>query len=133
MAEEKIVKEIVIDTNESIESLGKVRREIAAVLAQLGDKNLSGEQIDGLITASDVVNGRPAPDMILLAMQNMGITDPSLVIKVGDSVIDIEEGKNAKCGLSIGITTGAQDSALLELAKPNYIVSSLHELISLIK
>lgn len=92
-----------------------------------------GEQIDGLITASDVVNGRPAPDMILLAMQNMGITDPSLVIKVGDSVIDIEEGKNAKCGLSIGITTGAQDSALLELAKPNYIVSSLHELISLIK
>lgn len=92
-----------------------------------------GEQIDGLITASDVVNGRPAPDMIFLAMQKMDITDPGLVVKVGDSIIDIEEGKNAKCGLSIGITTGAQDTSLLELASPHYIVSSLQEIISLIE
>lgn len=92
-----------------------------------------GEEIDGLITASDVHNGRPAPDMILLAMQKMEISDARLVVKVGDSIIDIVEGKNAKCGLTIGITTGAQNASLLQLSNPDYIIDSLNEIISLIE
>jgi len=42
--------------------------------------------IDALITASDVSNNRPDPDMILLAMQQFDITDGDEVIKVGDSL-----------------------------------------------
>lgn len=92
----------------------------------------NGKQIDGLITASDVVNGRPAPDMIKLAMSEQNIVDSLHVVKVGDSAIDVEEGKNAHCGLSIGITTGAHTQEQLMLAKPDYIIHQLKELLPLL-
>lgn len=84
-----------------------------------------GKEYDLLVTADDVENGRPSPDMILLAMEKMNISDASKVIKIGDSAIDIEEGKAAKCGLTMGITTGAQTAEQLKTANPNYIVHSL--------
>ena len=92
----------------------------------------TGNQIDGLITATDVQNNRPQPDMILLAMQKFGIDNAGEVAKVGDSIIDIEEGKNAGCGLSIGITTGAHTYQQLASANPNKIINNLSELLQLI-
>ena len=50
-----------------------------------------GEDIDLLVTASDVSNNRPAPDMIDYAIKHFAIADPTTFIKVGDSAIDIEE------------------------------------------
>jgi phosphoglycolate phosphatase-like HAD superfamily hydrolase len=66
--------------------------------------------------------------MIELAMKRCGVTDPKKVVKIGDSGIDIDEGKNAGCGLTFGITTGAQLREQLLLATPNAILSSLREL-----
>ena len=87
-----------------------------------------GQEFDLLVTADDVANSRPAPDMILYAMKKMGFSDAIQVAKVGDTIIDIEEGKNAKCGLTFGITTGAQTRPQLEKAKPDLIVDSLLEI-----
>jgi phosphonatase-like hydrolase len=87
---------------------------------------------DGLITATDVIKSRPNPDMILLAMEQFGITDPKQVVKVGDSVIDIEEGKNAGCLFSIGITTGAHTLEQLSTAQPDYIINDLLELLPIL-
>jgi phosphonatase-like hydrolase len=101
-----------------------------AILQRLGWQ--VGKQIDALITANDVSNNRPQPDMIFLAMQQFGITDGDEVIKVGDSIIDIEEGKNAGCKLSIGITTGAHTYGQLASANPNGIIHHLSELLPLI-
>jgi FAD dependent oxidoreductase TIGR03364/phosphonatase-like hydrolase len=84
--------------------------------------------IDAVVCADDVQRGRPHPDMIELAMQRCGVTDPKKVAKIGDSGIDIDEGKNAGCGLTFGITTGAQLREQLLLATPNAILSSLAEL-----
>jgi phosphonatase-like hydrolase len=92
----------------------------------------TGKQINGLITASDVVNNRPNPDMILLAMKRFDITNAEEVVKVGDSIIDIEEGKNAGCGLSIGITTGAHTYQQLATANPNNIINNLTQLLLLL-
>lgn len=92
----------------------------------------TGKQIDGLITATDVQNNRPHPDMILQAMQRFGIENASEVVKVGDSIIDIEEGKNAGCALSIGITTGAHSYEQLASANPNHIINHLSELLPVI-
>jgi phosphonatase-like hydrolase len=92
----------------------------------------TGKQIDGLITATDVQNNRPQPDMTLLAMQKFGIDNGGEVVKVGDSIIDIEEGKNAGCGLSIGITTGAHTYEQLASADPDNIINNLLELLPLI-
>ncbi|MDN5216007.1 HAD-IA family hydrolase [Fulvivirgaceae bacterium BMA12] len=66
-----------------------------------------GVHYDTLITADDVSNGRPYPDMILMAMDKLKIDDTSKVLKAGDSIIDIEEGKNAQCGITVAVTTGA--------------------------
>lgn len=87
-----------------------------------------GETIDGLVTADDVENGRPEGDMILLAMKKTGITDSKKVIKVGDTAIDIEEGKNANCGMTVGVLTGAQNRAQIQEANPSYVLESLNEL-----
>jgi phosphonatase-like hydrolase len=87
-----------------------------------------GETIDGLVTADDVKNGRPGGDMILLAMKNTGVIDSKNVLKVGDSAIDIEEGKNANCGSTAGVLTGAQNREQIQEANPTYILESLNEL-----
>jgi phosphonatase-like hydrolase len=109
---------------------GYNRQTAQSLIAKLGWKQ--GETFDDLITAADVRQSRPHPDMILLAMQRAGITDAREVAKVGDSVIDIEEGMNAGASLNIGITTGAHTREQLETAKPNYIIDNLIEVLPLI-
>lgn len=86
-----------------------------------------GKDIDALVTASDVRHGRPAPDMIYQAMSLTGVQDPRAVAKVGDSQIDIEEGKNAGCGMTFAITTGAQTETQLQVSQPTAVVSRLTE------
>jgi phosphonatase-like hydrolase len=87
-----------------------------------------GETIDALVTSDDVKNGRPDGDMIFKAMEITGIKDPLKVLKVGDSAIDIEEGKSANCGMTAGVLTGAQTREQIQDANPTIILNSLTEL-----
>lgn len=91
-----------------------------------------GVQVDALITSDDVVNGRPHPDMIKMAMAQFGISDSSQVLKAGDSEIDIVEGKNSGCGLTVGVLSGAQNREQLETANPDYILQNVTELESIL-
>ena len=88
--------------------------------------------IDALVTAGDVENGRPQPDMIWKAMHDTGVTTASEVAKIGDSQIDIHEGQNAGCGMTFGITTGSQTEELLRAASPTHVVNSLAEMVEFI-
>jgi phosphonatase-like hydrolase len=107
------------------------QREVAErLLDKLGWEE--GTDYDLLVTASDVANGRPEPDMIVAAMRHFGITDSSQVGKIGDSAIDIEEGAIAGCGFTAGITTGAQTEAQLRKALPTYIFNRLDEVLEVI-
>lgn len=105
---------------------GYDKKTANSLLAKLDWK--IGEDMDGLVTADDVINGRPHPDMIQKAMDICGIKDSSKVLKAGDSTIDIEEGKNAKCGLTVGVLSGAQTEEQLKVAQPDYILNSLADL-----
>ncbi|MBS1502599.1 MAG: phosphonatase-like hydrolase [Bacteroidetes bacterium] len=109
---------------------GYARHTAEQIIRKLGWKQ--GSEFDGLVTATEVDKNRPNPDMIFYAMKQFGIPDSKNVIKVGDSVIDIEEGKNAGCLLSIGITTGAHTSEQLRAAHPDYIINDLVELMPII-
>ncbi|MBK7809466.1 MAG: HAD hydrolase-like protein [Saprospiraceae bacterium] len=91
-----------------------------------------GRDLDLLVTADMVENSRPAPDMITYALQHFNIK-PWECIKVGDSAIDILEGKNAKVKYSIGITTGAQTKEQIAQENPDYIIKNLRELIPIIE
>jgi phosphonatase-like hydrolase len=109
---------------------GYNRKTAEKLLAKLGWQK--SVDIDALVTASDVPENRPNPDMIWHAMKEFGITDAAQVVKVGDSIIDIEEGQNAGCGLSVGITTGAHTFGQLQSAAPDYIIDNLIELLPLL-
>ena len=92
-----------------------------------------GKEYDALITADDVSEGRPHPAMITKAMELLNVSNATKVLKAGDSIIDIEEGKNAKCGVTIGVTTGAHSKEQLQSADPTYVLDSLTELIQHLK
>ncbi|NKI26603.1 phosphonatase-like hydrolase [Arenibacter sp. 6A1] len=87
-----------------------------------------GVQYDALITADDVKLGRPNPDMIEEAMNLLQVTDAQKVLKAGDSIIDIQEGKNAHCGMTVGVTSGAHNKSQLLSANPTHVLASLAEL-----
>lgn len=91
-----------------------------------------GKEFDVLVTADDVLRGRPNPDMIYEAMNSLGISDPQEVLKAGDSIIDIEEGRNANCGITVGVTTGAHTKNQLESARPTFVVEHLIQLQALL-
>lgn len=109
---------------------GYDRQTAQSIVDKLGW--VEGVDFDGLVTASDVERNRPNPDMIHYAMKRFGIVDGVAVAKVGDSAIDIEEGQNAGCSLSIGITTGAHTVEQLKAANPDYIINDLIELLPII-
>lgn len=88
-----------------------------------------GKDYDTLVTASDVENGRPAPDMIQQAMSQTGVSNSAEVVKIGDSQIDIDEGKNASCGMTFGVTTGAQTREQLQHANPTAVIDRLSDLL----
>lgn len=89
----------------------------------------AGSHFDLLLTADDVEKSRPHPDMIFHAMEYFNIDDALEVAKIGDSIADIEEGKNAGCGIAAGITTGAQTKEQLQTAHPTHIFHALVDLI----
>ena len=90
----------------------------------------AGNPYDLLLTADDVPRSRPHPDMIFEAMEYFGIEDALEVAKIGDSIADVEEGKNAGCGIAAGITTGAQTEQQLQTAHPTHIFHSLTDLLA---
>ncbi|NOQ55615.1 MAG: HAD hydrolase-like protein [Nanohaloarchaea archaeon] len=53
------------------------------------------EVLTASFTSSDVEQGRPAPDMICLAMNEAGIETPAYAVKVGDTKVDVEASDNA--------------------------------------
>ncbi|MEQ8316764.1 MAG: HAD hydrolase-like protein [Phycisphaerales bacterium] len=69
-----------------------------------------------LVGSDEVANGRPAPDLILEAMERLGQADPSAVAYAGDTPVDIKSGLDAGCGRVYGLTCGAHDRAELEAA-----------------
>lgn len=123
---EELFKDLRSNNIKVVLNTGYDKKTAALLVKKLGW--IVGETIDGLVTSDDVVMGRPYGDMILLAMKNTGVTDSAKVLKVGDSAIDIEEGKNANCGITVGVLTGAQTRSQLQQANPTYILESVNEL-----
>ena len=92
---------------------------------------LFGEYIPLAIGRSDDMPRKPAPDMVLYAMDKLG-SDKNATVYVGDSEVDAVTSKNA--GLPcVGCLWGFRDRETLESAGAEYIVSSTDELVGLIK
>lgn len=104
-------------------------RDIAdAIVERLG----WADRIDALIASDEVPEGRPAPYMLRQLMQRFDIDDPAQVVKIGDTEVDIGEGRGAHVGLVVAVTTGAFTRAELEPYAPDRIIDGLFELPALL-
>ena len=75
-----------------------------------------GYEADCVVTPDITGKGRPSPFMLYECMRQMEIYPPCRVVKVGDTMVDIAEGKNAGA-YTIGVLTG---SNLLVLTQAEY-------------
>ena len=86
---------------------------VQAIVSRLSwlDKGL----LDYVGSAEQIGVGRPNPKMIHDAMGQLNITDGSKVLKIGDTVVDIQEGKNAGTW-TVAVLTGSQMKTQLRAA-----------------
>jgi phosphonoacetaldehyde hydrolase len=79
---------------------------------------------------SDVPAGRPAPWMIFDTMEQLGVFPPAAVIVIGDTLSDIEAGRNAGAW-TVGVTrTGnlvGMTSTEIHLAEPSLVAAKVAE------
>ncbi len=94
---------------------------------------LKDNKVDYVVSSNEVASGRPQPFMIQKMMQAAGIDDARQVIKVGDTEVDINEGKNAGCLYSIAVTTGAFIREELIPYNPDFIIDGLDELVAILE
>lgn len=89
---------------------GYFREAANAVLAAA---KRQGYEPDFSICADDVPAGRPAPWMIFHCMEALNVYPPAAVLKIGDTVTDIEDGRNAGCW-SVGMVDSSNEMGLTE-------------------
>jgi phosphonatase-like hydrolase len=104
------------------------REIVDVILARLNWR----DAVDATVASDEVARGRPFPDMIRHLLALLDLADSTRVVKIGDTLVDLEEGKNARCGLVFGVTTGAYTRAELEQGPHDRIVDSLAEAVALI-
>jgi phosphonatase-like hydrolase len=83
---------------------------------------------DGLVdfyaSANQVGAGRPSPKMIHVAMKRFTLADERQVVKVGDTIMDIQEGRNAGVW-TVAVLSGTQKQARLEAAGPDALLPDI--------
>lgn len=82
------------------------------------------------LCSDDVEDGRPAPDMIFLAMSRFGIEDAALVANVGDTPSDLGSAAAAGCRYNLGVTNGTHARGDLEAHPHDALLDSLADLVS---
>ena len=67
------------------------------------------ECVDSYISSDKVKYGRPYPYMIYRLAERFKIHSTEHIAKIGDTIPDMLEGKNAVCGLNIGTLSGYEN------------------------
>jgi phosphoglycolate phosphatase len=107
---------------------GFSRTTLDTLLSQLGWKDL----IDLSVTPGEAGRGRPHPDMLNMAVEVLGITNPSHVIVCGDTAADIQAAIFFGASQAIGVLTGAHNEQTLHDAGATSVINSVADLKSLI-
>lgn len=99
------------------------------------------DYFDTLIGPELIQKIKPAPDGIIKAVENINVwieaiyqpkLQPSQVLMVGDSNVDVQAAKAYGC-ISCGFTGGIGNPHDLIIEKPDVIIHSMSELVSLFK
>ncbi len=128
---EKVFQELQENKIKVALNTGFTRAITAPILKRLGWDQAAF--IDEVICSDEVPEGRPHPYMIEKLMKDLEIGHAENVAKVGDTKVDIEEGRNTGCGIVIAVTTGAYTKEQLAKYHPDHIIDSLESLPLLIR
>jgi HAD superfamily hydrolase (TIGR01509 family) len=93
--------------------------EAEKILAHLG---IDG-YFDLMVGYDDVSSPKPSPEMILLALDAMGV-EPDEAVLVEDSPTGLAAGKGAGV-FTVAVTTGFYDAGVLAGSKPDYIIDEI--------
>ncbi|MFD5466553.1 phosphonatase-like hydrolase [Kitasatospora sp. NPDC127059] len=98
------------------------------LLESLGWSTGEGGNLDAVVTSDEVPRGRPAPHMIHRAMEKTGVIDTRRVLTAGDTVVDVEAGRNAGAGVVVGVLTGELDRADFEGHPYTHVLAGVTEI-----
>lgn len=119
----------VVETVEKLREMGLKIGSTTGYNSQIMVKVLpaakeKGYEPDCVVTPDITGMGRPTPFMLYECMRQLQVYPPKAVVKVGDTLADIREGKNGGAW-SIGILEG---SNLLGLTREEFHTTSAEEL-----
>ena len=80
---------------------------------------------DAIICGDDVALGRPAPYLIFHSMEATGVTSVREVMCVGDTVLDLQAGRNAGARYVVGVLSGAHKKEQLEKEPHTHLIASV--------
>jgi phosphonatase-like hydrolase len=107
---------------------GFAKETQTAIIDALGWQNLA----DVVLCPEPGVRGRPYPDMPLTALMRTETDSVASTIVLGDTASDVISGLRAGARASIGVLTGAHDSAQLSAAGATHILGSVADLPTLV-
>jgi len=125
---EHVVRALRADGIKTATITGFYRELRDAILSRLTWREL----FDANVSSDDVSQGRPAPDLILRAMELAGVSDVSKVIVVGDTPLDLQAANNAGA-FAVAVLTGVHPRSRLEREKHDGIIDSVADLPSLVR
>ena len=111
---------------------GFSRAVLDVILARLCWSGPDGP-IDDAVASDEVARGRPYPDMIDALRTRLGGIAYTEVAKVGDTPIDLQEGTMARCGLVVGVLSGAHDRESLMQHPSDALIPSVADLPALLR
>jgi 2-phosphoglycolate phosphatase len=92
---------------------------------QLADK------VDLVLGPEDVARPKPAPDMLQTALARLAVP-AEVVLYVGDMIVDVQTARAAGIRVWV-VSTGSEERAALEQARPDRILRDLGELAEVLK
>jgi len=84
--------------------------------------------VDAVVCGDEVTPGRPAPDLILAAMERAHVPRAERVASVGDTERDLLAGHAAGVHWNIGVLSGAHDRARLARLPHTHLLASVAQL-----
>jgi beta-phosphoglucomutase len=139
LVKKKIQNEIDMSTGVhlfggSIDLLESLQGKVKLGLASMNDREVINHMLkktntvrffDVTVTADDIVNPKPHPEIFLNCTRKLG-SKPEKCVVIEDSIFGVEAAKTAKMGC-IAVLTGVYSRKLLEKANPDLVVDSLKE------
>ena len=103
--------EIIRSMNMKIGSTTGYNNEMMKILSAAA--SIQGYIPDSVVCATDVPAGRPAPWMAFRNAENLGIYPMQAIVKIGDTISDIKEGRNAGMW-SVGVVKSSNEMGLTQ-------------------